>query len=517
MRGWIDLFENEVLMEKQDYEGMFAKYFQLLDPRVEKRDNIRQHVLAKIQETKALLRKKDRIVYYLKILRTRAIVDAPFIAQDIKNKYSSQYLEEFGETIDQSRDFTLSNLKHYLSQPIPELQTVAFAGKKPSQIIAEFAAIETEWIATRDNSGFADDESQILIDFKDGWFWVHVPRAYCSKEADAMGHCGNSPRDGSDDTILSLRRRIEADGKILWKPALTFILESDGMLGEMKGRANTKPAARYHPMIVALLKLPLIKGIRGGGYMASNNFALSDLDNKTRMELLNLKPELGDVFDYYAAIYRGPNGGNTEIMVEKINDYIKELRGNPIETIEGETVILLRTTIERWISFFEKDFRDIIEIGYGHPDNVHNLAFVAQECIWDVLVSRGLSRREEFQEEMPAWERLHAQLIAEARRKCRAAIPIKDGPFECTFVGEVVTFTCPLDFFMSQLPTQTTKPDDDNRRKFLLGLVQSSSWDSALYYDNTIDDKALFKAIVEEIYVKMDAAVMAWDRRRDAA
>jgi len=34
----------------------------------------------------------------------------------------------------------------------------------------------------------------------------------------------------------------------------------------MKGRGNDKPAPKYHPYVVELLRHHLIRGIKGGGY-----------------------------------------------------------------------------------------------------------------------------------------------------------------------------------------------------------------------------------------------------------
>jgi len=122
-----------------------------------------------------------------------------------------------------------------------------------------------------------------------GWRWVSLGVGSCSQEGKAMGHCGNSgARDGDD--ILSLR---DPEGKA----HLTFII-NDGMLGEMKGRANSKPAKRYHPAIIELLKHPEIKSLRGGGYAPERNFDLKDLDQSQRKQIEALKPDIGNPIMY---------------------------------------------------------------------------------------------------------------------------------------------------------------------------------------------------------------------------
>ena len=56
--------------------------------------------------------------------------------------------------------------------------------------------------------------------------------------------------------------------------------------------ANTKPKEDYHPAIVELLKHDEIKHVVGGGYAPEMNFKLDDLDDETKNELLEDKPDL---------------------------------------------------------------------------------------------------------------------------------------------------------------------------------------------------------------------------------
>jgi len=137
-------------------------------------------------------------------------------------------------------------------------------------------------------SEMPSEEYEVFLDLQGpwkGWKWVSLGRGYCSAEAKAMGHCGNSgAREG--DNILSLR---DPEGKA----HLTFIL-NDGMLGEMKGRANSKPSSRYHPAIIELLMHPEIHSIRGGGYAPEKNFSLKDLDESQRKRIESLKPDIGN-------------------------------------------------------------------------------------------------------------------------------------------------------------------------------------------------------------------------------
>jgi hypothetical protein len=122
----------------------------------------------------------------------------------------------------------------------------------------------------------------------EGWEWAELGKGQCSKEAKAMGHCGNTgARIG--DNIISLR-----DPK--GRAHLTFIL-NNGMLGEMKGRSNTKPKKAYHPAIVELLRHDEIESVVGGGYKPENNFSLDDLDDEIKEKLLEEKPDIENGMD----------------------------------------------------------------------------------------------------------------------------------------------------------------------------------------------------------------------------
>lgn len=131
------------------------------------------------------------------------------------------------------------------------------------------------------------DTQETFLKLPGGWEWVLLDRGYCSEERDAMEHCGNAGYV-EDDRILSLREPMK-NGK--QKPHLTFIL-NQGVLGEMKGYKNSKPAKKFHKEIVELLKDPRIKSIKGGGYKPENNFQLRDLSESEQKEILTMKPEL---------------------------------------------------------------------------------------------------------------------------------------------------------------------------------------------------------------------------------
>jgi hypothetical protein len=185
-------------------------------------------------------------------------------------------------------------------------------------------------------------EGKTIIEFPDGYKWVNLERGYCAQEGESMGHCGNTrPKPG--DTILSLR-----DSKNF--PHLTFIL-NNGVLGQRKAKANEKPAPKYYPYIIELLKLPIIKDLKKGEYKPETDFKLSDLNKKEIEELLKVKPEMKMAYYKHKVLSREHTHSNitqdiihkdipVNILIELSDDEDFEVRQavamnkhTPIETI----------------------------------------------------------------------------------------------------------------------------------------------------------------------------------------
>jgi len=206
---------------------------------------------------------------------------------------------------DSSRAESITDtLNHFLSLPIPEIIDYRFENQKLETILNTFKAFEEVW---KEEGG--DREINITDEIRNGSIeqilsfnggkegWFDLKRASCRVEGQSMGHCGNSPRSNTNDTILSFRTIKKHKGFTLAVPHLTFILTDKGELTESKGRGNDKPSTKYHPYIIALLLYKnnedyLIKRIVGGGYMSQNNFSISDLSKENREKLLTQRPEL---------------------------------------------------------------------------------------------------------------------------------------------------------------------------------------------------------------------------------
>ena len=206
------------------------------------------------------------------------------------------------------------SIEHWFSLPIPELQeylrTVS-PNEEWNTVHSNADTMEREW--QNRNKNWLDVTDEInkgsieeFIKFDNNMAWYNLHRPYCQDEGSAMGHCGNKASFNHSDTVLSLREtKKEKNNIVLSKPHLTFILKSGQFLGEMKGRANSKPQEKYHPYIMELLLHKqngkyMISGIEGGGYAPERNFDLEDLSDQLLKQLADERPTLiADKADEY--------------------------------------------------------------------------------------------------------------------------------------------------------------------------------------------------------------------------
>lgn len=303
---------SDIIVEAQNYNQMFSKIYEVIKFLDENAaDHVREDIDQNISWARTVLKKNDRVVWFLRLIKLhwlerlnnmRFASVEPEKVLEISNILKREIdITKSKANVGSYREYQLSNiirsLEHFLSlDRVSKIQNHTWRNESPSDLLGIFREYEQEWQEERNDSGVPiRDGDTLLIPFDGGSkAWWLLSRGACRDEADAMGHCGNVPSQKSGDRILSFRLKSENS---LWTPKLTFILHKDGYLGEMKGRANEKPAPRYHPYIIELLKNDLIKGIRGGGYAAENNFSLEDLPENARKELVELKPSLGTLFD----------------------------------------------------------------------------------------------------------------------------------------------------------------------------------------------------------------------------
>ena len=290
--------QSQLLVLAVDYHQMFKGLLTKL-PKLKGRFD---HEIA---WAKAHLKKNDRIVWYLRWVRLDTIrqqedsglLPAGTLDKELKAlgaKAGKQYTKTGFNILRDDWRFK-RDMEHYMSIEDQDMQSKRFGYETPLELMDELKVLDDAYKAkTQEDQRLLEPQEgdEPYIKFGNGWAWWALSRGYCTEEAKAMGHCGNQGQV-TGDQILSLREPRKKGGKTYWEPNLTFILDkSTGLLGEMKGRGNEKPAARYHPYIITLLKDQRIKGIKGGGYKPSHNFSMNDLTEEDRSKLEEEKPEL---------------------------------------------------------------------------------------------------------------------------------------------------------------------------------------------------------------------------------
>ena len=296
--------------EAASYDEMFA---QLLATPAGK--GLRGNVKDEIDWARRTLRKQDRVTWWLRWYRlwlesrTRGL--GGLLKRDLAAYSAKAGAPVSKADLPQNLEDLRGYLEHLMGLKDAAVQDVVWGYETPRQLRDKFEVVEQELaekaeserrVIPQDQDEDPEEppysrhgeDPEVWIQFPNGWVWMNLGRAYCSAEAKAMGHCGNSPRSDTSDRILSLREPVEKGGRKYWSPHCTFILRGGAFLGEMKGRNNAKPTARYHPYIVALLKDDRIKGIMGGGYKPRNNFHWSDLTREQQKEVIAANPAFGD-------------------------------------------------------------------------------------------------------------------------------------------------------------------------------------------------------------------------------
>ena len=357
------LFEN-----KQQYK-------QIIDTMVNADIISQERANEKLKEVKALLKRADRIIWWLRWWRIRytgEVIDAKI--QEVSNKWefvrsgrdagpdAPQSEEEMKQQVQQlenlykkitkkdfdfylnnkpglNREFagafnilTLGNHWSTMFEQSPQVNAVEWeANLTPIELLRRLERAEEEWKQKQREDIEPEPDDQIIIDYGK-YAWVKLDREYCELEGRAMGHCGNTATPKEGDRILSFRTKV-SDKK--QRPHLTFILDKNGYLGEMKGRGNDKPSERYHPYIIDLLQKDFVKGIKGGGYLPENNFDIGDLDVDVAEKLLDVNPALG--------------GLDTLYKNQGITDSFMDMLGSQLDSSDLEYEDIIKDTTDPFL------------------------------------------------------------------------------------------------------------------------------------------------------------------------
>lgn len=240
---------------------------------------------------------------------------------------------------------------------VPAIARYTFQNQTPAEVLAFFEEEEQKWhdkaLPTRQL--IADDDlydEEVLIEYPNGTVWSQLDRNQCFQYGNAMGHCGTPSRPQSGTTMLALRRPVRLggepgtdDGDLYWYPMLFFELDPRGYLRQTKGRKNAKPAEKYYPYIVDLLKLPLIKGIQGGGYKPENNFHWDDLDSDQQDEVMEANPEFSPHGIDMEALFR------KEGMSDRFVSDLYEMVGGDWRVFDDRSLVMypFKTTLRSFI------------------------------------------------------------------------------------------------------------------------------------------------------------------------
>lgn len=396
----VHLMDIGLINEAQDYLAMFK---QMLELNLNDKSKIQGEINKYISLAKKDLKKNDRIIWFLKYVRVQMLVRLANNETDeaVVNKIHS-ILSSY---IDVERRYeyimppatVVDILAHAYSLNIPEIDNYKLEGKNIVEIGNYFKHVEDSMQQKEGTIVYDKDEVgkglKIIIDFKDGYYWVQLDRPYCTQEGDAMGHCGNKASWAPGDTILSLRKLIKRspnnESTWLWEPALTFVMDKAGFLGEMKGRSNEKPAKKYHKYIIELLKNDIIEGItEGKGYRPENNFELSDLTTAEQ-----------DDVEKYISVERRKNPEVEMEMADNnfyddINQYFDNFYINDTEyewEYDGSAYVSVGTIRPRnkYINYdldvFDNDFNVSAQV-YIYNLHFHNTDFYTSKCSSDMVL-----------------------------------------------------------------------------------------------------------------------------------
>jgi hypothetical protein len=347
-------------------------------------------VRRQVAEVRTSLQKNDRIVWFLRLWRIGILAkferswqqslpadinenDVGKLTNMLKS-YEYQYSQTSGQPAAAVRQSGLdlateprrwlSRLEHMLSLPIPEIQEHVFSYDDPNKLLSTFSAYEQKWQKSRQGlipQEDAEQDAEVILRFPNGYTWWLLNKASCPLEASAMGHCGNSPRSSSRDRILSLRGTEKRGGQTFHVPYLTFILLDSGKLGEMKGRFNSSPKnafeegyspSDFHDEIFALLKLPMITGIVGGGYMPQENFKVADLPAEQIEALGEIKPQMLPLKIQYKKY------GLTPALIEQIEGDIHDIRDVKFDEKNKAFIWDARSDLKDFIEHYVKADRN---------------------------------------------------------------------------------------------------------------------------------------------------------------
>lgn len=335
----------------------------------------------RIEWARETLQKEDRVIWYLRLVLAEFSWKMGKSGNNAEwaNKKLGQIAKKIGIAVGVLEDIIYGGWVTKFEEDIHRLlevpgsdQTAPWSKQTPEQILGDLTQAYDEWKETNDRHVPENEYAEVIIDFGDGFAWYELPDSYCPEEARAMGHCGN--QEGSpSDRILSLRRRKNIGGEDILTPYLTFVLDAQNHLTEMKGRGNDKPAPRYHKYIIELLRHEMVEGIDARRvHLPENNFSLADLEQDVADQLTDEKPGLAGEPNPIVAFDKLWEAGKYEDATNKLEELFDKsgLSGNfDITTVDLSLAHqgMWRISIElhSWDTFEDiaSDFSDEAVVG----------------------------------------------------------------------------------------------------------------------------------------------------------
>ena len=288
-------------------------------------------------------------------------------------------LSSYGAMVTRSVD----NVSQYLELNIPEVQNYTFDPKKSlNQNLYQIElAVEEHNKAWEGWAQVDEDAGEKIVKYykEQKLAWFNLNTAYCPKEREAMGHCGNSPRSHTDDVIYSLSNIKQRHDKVWFRqPHVTAILEDDGMFGEIRGKQNKRPVDKYAPFIKDLMLLEGVKGMKGPRWPEEEgNWSWEDFSEDQQEEILAAKPNFdyegssGEKDSHSSRYIRGDDFDPNELL-----DEIPHLHNVTITSIEDngdfvvDTVLSIGDFAQRsnWVMQSITDAFN--EMEYVYPDGM---------------------------------------------------------------------------------------------------------------------------------------------------
>lgn len=158
-----------------------------------------------------------------------------------------------------------------------------------------------------------DETGKIVRAYENGYYWIDLQRRDCNAEARAMGHCGSGTGN-----LFSFRKAKH--------PYLTADVHR-GNLIQLRGRANTKPKAEYHPYIMDFLlddKTGVVS-MNPSSYRPEQNFELKDLSLPELVRLYEAKPRLFVPEELYKSLLKYPEfAHNVNFRITPVHEENKD-------------------------------------------------------------------------------------------------------------------------------------------------------------------------------------------------